>query len=544
MYKYRYGDKKSLMLLTLSLLFSAGLGGITLYALRFITDYAVAGEINKLLEISKLLLIAIIFELVFNLFTSYIKSVYLNKSMLSLRSTYVSKLFDLDIKNSSENDEQKYLSHLSNDMDRYETKFYVNLIELVEVTTLLVVSLFLLSTINLTLLLLALSLFGFFILISKKTSKPIEEKEKVKSKSLQHYTNYISETLKGFFVIKQNNLEKTRIDQFKTLATQVQEDNYEVDKKATHIDALNNFIQMLIMFILIFVGLFFAKQSGMSLGMTMLAGTAFSNAIGPMQKITPYISEMAGISIVLEEFEEVLTQESNNGKININEIEKINFVNSNLGYEDTTILNNVNINIEKNQKVLIVGTSGAGKSTILKSIRRQLPLKSGNILINNNNLKDISADAYFRQLSVVDQIGFIFNGTLKDNITLYKDENEKTLIDILLRVGLDDLNLDYILKNNGANLSGGQRARLLLARALYLDSSLIVCDEIFASLDYLIGKSIERRILTINKTVINVSHIIYKENINLYDIIYLVKDNQVIRVNNFEEIKDTGLFLN
>lgn len=533
--KYRYGDKKLLVMVSISLLITAILGGITLYALRFITDYAVAGEVSKLIEISKILLIVLTSELVFSLLTSYLKSLYLNKSMIGLRNSYVNKLFNLDIKNIAENDEEKYLTHLSNDMDRYEASFYLNLLELMDAFFHLIVSIFLLAKISNILLFLALGLLVFFIIIARKTSKPIEEREKVKSQSLEKYTNFINESLKGFFIIKQNNLENSRINKFNTLAKKVQEDNYQVDKKSTHIDALNSFIQMSIIFTLVIIGVYYAKQSGLSLGMTILAGTAFANSIGPMQEVTPFISQMAGISIILKDFQESLSQENMNGRENINEIKEISFKSTDLGYKDKIVLENVNIDIRKNQKVLIIGSSGAGKSTILKSLRRQLPLKSGDILINNNSLKDITANTYFRQLSVIDQIGFIFNGSLKENITLYRDESEETINNILIQVGLEDLNLDYQLKNNGSNLSGGQRARLLLARALYLDSSLIICDEIFASLDKEIGESIEERILNINKTLINVSHIIYENNIKLYDIIYLVKEGEVLKIDNFQE---------
>lgn len=542
--KYRYGDKRLLVMVSISLFATAIFGGLIIYALRFITDYAVAGDLSKLFEISKILLIVLIFELIFNLLSSYLKSLYLNKSMIDLRSAYVKKLFDLDIKNIAENDEEKYLSHLSNDMDRYETGFYLNLLELVEVFFHLIVSMFILARISNTLLFLAMGLLIFFILISKKTSKPIEDKEKVKSESLEKYTNFVNETLKGFYVIKQNSLENSRINRFESLAKKVQDDNYEVDKKSTHVDALNSFIQMTIIFTLVTMGVYYAKQSGLSLGMTMLAGTAFANSIGPMQRVTPYISQMTGISIVLKDFEKALSKENINAKEDIKEIRDISFRSTDLGYKDKTVLQDVNIDIKKGQKTLIVGTSGAGKSTILKSLRRQLPLRAGEILIDNNNLKDISADTYFGQLSVVDQIGFIFNGSLKENISLYKDESEDKLNDILMQVGLEDLRLDYKLKNNGSNLSGGQRARLLLARALYLDTSLIICDEIFASLDQKIGQSIERQMLKVDKTLINVSHIIYENNIDLYDLIYLVKDKRVFKIDNFQEIKDLDLFLN
>ena len=543
MYKYRYGDKMSLAFMALSMFIGAGVSGLSLFALSYITDYAVAGEVSKLINISKLLLIVIIFELGFNLLTSYLKSIYMNKSMKNIRDGYVGKLFDLDIKNLNANDEEKYLSHLSNDIDRYETRFYFNLIELIEVAAQIAVSMFILSTVSNMLLYLALGLLIFFIVISKRTSEPVAEKEKIKSKSLQKYTNYISETLLGFFVIKQNQLEKTRISKFKDLANKVQEDNYEVDKKSTHIDALNSFIQMSIIFTLVFLGLFSAKKSGMSLGTTLLVGTAFSQSIWPMQRITPYISQMAGISVVINEFEATLNQKASEAKEQINKISKISFMAADLGYEDMTILKDVNLDIKENNKMLIVGTSGAGKSTILKSIRRQLPLKAGKIIVNDYNIKDIRADSYYRQLSVIDQIGFIFNGSLRDNITLYKDGHGNNLEQILKKVGLDDLDLDYTLKNNGSNISGGQRARLLLARALYLDTSLIICDEIFSSLDREIGSEIEKQILLLDRTIINVSHIIYDENLKLYDLIYMVKDNGIERIMDLQEFTEMSILI-
>lgn len=215
MSKYRYGNKKCLIILSISMLVSAIFGGVTLYALSFITDYAVAGEVSKLFEIAKILLVVVILELIVNLVTTYLKSKYLFKSNQDLKIGYVEKLFNLDIKDLSRNDEEVYLTHLSNDVDRYEERFFLKIIDLIEVFGQIIVSLFLLYTVNSLLLISALILLVFFIFISKKTSKPVAEREKVKSKSLSKYTNYISETLNGFYVIKQNSLEANRRSEFK-----------------------------------------------------------------------------------------------------------------------------------------------------------------------------------------------------------------------------------------------------------------------------------------------------------------------------------------
>ncbi len=542
MLKYRYGSKKHLIFLTISVMLSAIVGGASLFSIRFITDAAVSGDADKLVTISEILLIVIVLQLVLNLIKTYLKSLYLNQSMQDLRLGYVEKLFDLDIKDLNQKDENIYLSQLSNDADRYEERFYLKLIELMEISAELAVSMLILATVNLGLLMVAIFMLIFFILISKKTSKPVAKKESVKSKSLQKYTNYINETLSGFFIIKQNSLEKVRLSKFKDLAVQVQKDNYEVDKKSTQVDALNSFIQMTIILTMIIAGLYLAKRAGLSLGTTLIAGTAFSQSIWPMQNISPYISQMAGISVVLKDYDKALSEKVSSSIVDIERIEKVRFKEASLGYNETIILDKVDVSIEKNEKVLIVGSSGAGKSTILKTLRKQLPIKAGSLLINNHSLKDITVESYFKQLSVVDQIGFIFNASLKVNITLNKTDNLNNLDSILKAVELVDVDQDFVLKNNGSNLSGGQRARLLLARALYLDTSLIICDEIFASLDKEVGQSIEKMILTVPKTVINVSHIIFDENLSLYDKIYLVENNNVTQISDLEKFRKLSLF--
>ena len=127
----------------------------------------------------------------------------------------------------------------------------------------------------------------------------------------------------------------------------------------------------------------------------------------------------------------------------------------------------------------------------------------------------------------MDQIGFIFNGSVKDNLDLYQAMDPIILEKAMHQVGLESLDLNQNLINNGSNLSGGQRARLMLARALCLDSSIILCDEIFANLEYSIAKRIEKDLLEVEKTLINVSHIIFKESLGRYDRIFIVEEGIV-----------------
>ena len=288
---------------------------------------------------------------------------------------------------------------------------------------------------------------------------------------------------------------------------------------------------------MIFTGLIVAKSLNLSLGTTLVAGAAFANSTWPMQQISPLISQIRGANAILKDFDQTFDDTVLDGTHQLNSIVDLKFSNVTLGYDDRIILEDVNIDIRQGEKVLIIGESGSGKSTLLKSIRRQLEIMSGTLTSETIEIKNYLAKDYFGEISVVDQVGFIFNGSVLDNITLYSDNDIQKVERILAEVGLNEIDVKLELKNNGSNISGGQRARLLLARALFKKKSLIVCDEIFANLDAQNAKEIERDILSVNMTLINVSHIVFEDNINLYDTIFLVENRNVRSINSFEALE-------
>ena len=537
MVKLKYGNRKFLTILTFSFLIFAAFDGFNLYAMRFVTDFAIAGDIKGLLGISKIMVFVIISELVLNLMITRFKARYLKLSMSKLKTSYVEKLFAMDILTMTQKTDDMYLSQLSNDMDRYEQKFYLNIIELISIIAQLLASMIILATFHYSLIFISLGLLAFYISMAHKTSKPVEKKEQDKSISLRKYTSYIEESLNGFMEVKQNQLEKIRKKKFNIFASKVQEDNYNLDKKTSQIDALNGTVQMLILLTMIFTGLIVAKSLNLSLGTTLVAGAAFANSTWPMQQISPLISQIRGANAILKDFDQTFDDTVLDGTHQINSIVDLKFSNVTLGYDDRIILEDVNIDIRQGEKVLIIGESGSGKSTLLKSIRRQLEIMSGTLTSETIEIKNYLAKDYFGEISVVDQVGFIFNGSVLDNITLYSDNDIKKVERILAEVGLKEIDVKLELKNNGSNISGGQRARLLLARALFKKKSLIVCDEIFANLDAQNAKEIERDILSVNMTLINVSHIVFEDNINLYDKIFLVENRNVRSINSFEALE-------
>ena len=193
----------------------------------------------------------------------------------------------------------------------------------------------------------------------------------------------------------------------------------------------------------------------------------------------------------------------------------------------------MNLDIKENEKVLIVGPSGEGKSTLLKALMLDLIPTSGEIQINKDPLNTLDMKSYLSQFAKIDQKGFIFSSSLQDNITLLNKDN---VDNILTSTNLNHFEPSKILQNDGDNISGGERARLMLARALYFDKPVLISDELFAALDITLAKQLEENMLKEERTLINVSHIVFEEHLDLYDKFCIVEDKRVIVSENKQEI--------
>lgn len=187
------------------------------------------------------------------------------------------------------------------------------------------------------------------------------------------------------------------------------------------------------------------------------------------------------------------------------------------GYENLVVLENINLEISKGEIFLIVGTSGCGKTTLLKNMIGLLPPLSGDVFINGKNISRAEGEEkrnIMRQFGVLFQTGALFGSlTLEENVALpleefsgYSKEKIKEIVDEKLRL----VNLDGFQKYLPSELSGGMRKRAGLARAMALDPELLFFDEPTSGLDPLTAASLDELILSIRKklgtTMVIVSH--------------------------------------
>ncbi|WP_229771255.1 ATP-binding cassette domain-containing protein [Anaerococcus porci] len=245
---------------------------------------------------------------------------------------------------------------------------------------------------------------------------------------------------------------------------------------------------------------------------SLIAMTILMTTIaGPIQSVADTYSEIISAKNIFLDYIKYLHRDNfnENGK-HIDYIDSISFDNIDIYYSDRLIIKNLNLELKDNTKYLILGDSGSGKSTFLHLILGLFKDKNKYIYVNDSSLDKINRKSYYNKIYYIPQETIIFNASLIENISLF-DENKdyKRAEAILDKVGLiyllDDRNLDIVIDDS--KLSGGEKKRLDLARALYKNKDILIMDEVTSGLDIknenIIGDIIKR---IKDKTIIYVSN--------------------------------------
>ena len=227
---------------------------------------------------------------------------------------------------------------------------------------------------------------------------------------------------------------------------------------------------------------------------------------------------------------------------------KVHFEHLSFGYDkNRLVLNNINLLIEPNQTVALVGRSGSGKSTLVKLLFRYFELQSGRILIDGHDIRNLDVTGYRRRLAIVHQEVDVFNGTLLDNLTYGNPNATEEQVQFACQVARVDEFIHQLPKGyltvvgeRGVRLSGGQRQRLGIARALLVNPDVLIFDEATSSLDYESERSIQLAMRSIlgTRTTLIIAHRL--STVREADKIVVLDQGQIVEVGNHEELLNQG----
>ena len=222
--------------------------------------------------------------------------------------------------------------------------------------------------------------------------------------------------------------------------------------------------------------------------------------ISPIERIPPRLANRKAAIAIMDKISDFLFE---NNEISGEEIpltlsDGISIKDLSFGYEnDRQILRHIDLHFQSGKKYAIVGGSGSGKTTLLNLIMQTADSYQGSILFDGTELRSIHPDSLFQTISLVQQNVFVFNDTLYHNVTLYKDFPENDVSKAVSESGLSQLIAShgngYICGENGSALSGGEKQRISIARALLRNTSVLLMDEATAALDEITANSIDRK---------------------------------------------------
>ena len=464
--------------------------------------------------------------LVTNTILSVLKGFYRRDANLRLKKDYLQRVFRKNINEFNNESSASYVSNITNDMNTIDTNFIDALFELSLAFASFFVFAVIIAGVSGRILILIIGLTVFMGVLSSVVSKPLKKLYGERSKLYEGYTTYTSEVLNAFRIVRANNLYEKVTEDFGKRSRKLQEKSFQIDKYSTYIYAFQNGTMNLVFMGIIATSVYFAIKGEITLGGVILVVNNSERMIRPLQMAGELYPKIISSKPLFSSLEGSLKNSSENPETdNIDAFnETIDIRQARFAYGDNEVFNNLDLSFRKGGKYLVVGPSGGGKSTLLRLLRKYFYVDEGDILVDGMKLKGIRKDSWFRRIANVEQRIFIFDDTLRNNLTLYREAGTDDIESAAKAAGLSDFlsnlpdGLDTVLEDNGRNISGGEKSRIALARALLSKSDILLLDEAFASLDYNTARDIERTILMIEDlTVINVSHVVIDENKSLYD---------------------------
>ncbi|SFN93143.1 ABC transporter ATP-binding protein [Proteiniclasticum ruminis] len=533
---------KTLILLVATLLVGAvakGVSGYMTILTRDLVDTSFLPGMPGFREIAlRMVLFAFVLFLLETLL-SFVKGYYRKKTNVNLKMYYLEKIFQKNINEFNKDSNAKYVSHMMSDLNTVDLDYIDGIFELALSVISFVITIVIIGGVSMELLIIVLVVGALVGFLSNVLSKPIQKLYEERSGLYDKYTHYLQEVLSAFRIIRVNSLYKRVEKQFTGRSENLQSKSYEIEKKSTYIYAVQNFMINFVVLFVMGISVYYAVIGKITFGGVILILNNFSSLIGPFQRASELLPKIFSTKALFKVLDEsLLNQDLQEEKEELHSFQEgISFEGVTFSYGENKVLEDLTLSLKKNGKYLIVGPSGGGKSTFLKLLRKYFHPQSGSIYVDGKPLNYITKESYFKHLSNVEQNVFMFDDTVRNNLTLLKDIPEEKIQEAINRAGLRSFvenlpsGLETIIEDNGRNISGGERSRIAIARALLNESEILILDEAFQSLDYDTARAIEKTILDLPElTVVNVSHILIPENKNAYDEMLYVDRKRIERI--------------
>lgn len=380
------------------------------------------------------------------------------------------------------------------------------------------------------------------IMLYNKKQKKVEDARKEYVK----ISNIIEENTSNFTLIKLYNNQYKQKQNFEKENEKMKQKDYQVGKIDANIDNVINIAEGICYMLAIAYGAILCTKGEITVGsltvFTTFIGSIFKSFANRIKEITDGI---VYFKQSVNRFNQIMDIEiyEQEGKEEIDNIKQVKVTNLCYSYPNSTksVIKNVNFEINKNEKVGIIGMFGSGKTTLMNIISGLYQIKENQVYINGIDITKINKYSLFKNISYILQKDTLINDTIKNNITLETDYQGKEIIQVTNEANiLEDIfkmenEFEELVGEKGAKLSGGQKQRITIARNMLVDKDFIIMDDIFSALDKKTAKEILNNILGKNdKTIIMIANKV--TDVEKLDRIYLMVDGEILASGTHEQL--------
>ena len=487
-------------------------------------------------SISSLIVIVLVFlgvYLIVSTLQQYVVEVLKNKIRYSLNKNLYQSYASRNIESFQKKDSSEILNEFNNEVNVVIDNYVSSKLNVFSLTISLILGSLYIANLSVEILMFLLFCAFITILINSIFKNSLKKNQMNYLDSMKQWLCSIKNLCRCFSDIKILNLEKVFCDGLDIENKNIEQSTLKNNGFIKILTSINSFISQAMFFLTLLFGIVLIHYNRLTVGqllgiaqasnMVIMPIVNYANLRNMIQSSKPVLQKLLDNSMCYEENEPIVFDE---------QIHDIKIKHLSFSYGARLILDLNNLVIDQGKKYLVIGKSGDGKSTFLDILTKQK--KADGIYVNDKDLKDVQFSTYAEKFSFVNQNNDLLPFSFEQNITLGRKMSKYSLKELVTIFNLESIfdkerdNLDF----EHLNLSGGEKQRICLARAMYRNKKWLFLDEAFSAIDKTNSDRIHQFILSNpDLTVLSIEHKVTKETVSLYDKVLLFENKKIVSMN-------------
>lgn len=515
------------------------------WLIQQIMDCTANQDMQALVRSAWIVIIVVVIYTIANVMYRAVYPRFLQRAMQQYRDYAFSRLTQKSLRSFSKEGTALYVSALTNDCTSIENNYLAATFTLIELLFCFLGALIMMLYYSPVMLVLAVALSFLPVAVSMTAGNRLTEQEKEISKKNERFVSIVNELLSGFPVIKSFRAETQASRLFSQRNEQAEEAKKNKRRTEQLISLLANDAGIIAQMGIFLAGAWLAiSGKGVTAGVVIVFVQLMNYILNPISQVPLLWSNRKAAIALIEKLSDALSENvREEGREKLNGFsEKIEVKDLTYGYEpESPVLKDLDVQFDAGKSYAIVGGSGSGKSTLLNLLMGSSSNYQGEICIDGVSIKNIESESLYQLMTSVQQNVFVFNDTIRNNVTMFHEFPDKEVTLALERSGLSEFiekrGEEFVCGENGANLSGGERQRISIARALLRKSPILLVDEATAALDAATARAVSFSILNlVGMTRIVVTHRLEEAILRRYDKILVMKNGTICEQGNFDTL--------